>query len=411
MPVRRVRAAHAVVAALGLLAASACGPNSDAPADADAFTRPPAGLEGPQLRIGSVDDPDYAFTRTTDLLPLPDGRILSLHPQEATLRRWAPDGRPDGRIGRQGEGPGEFQRPFGLGAFGDSIWVFDLGAYRVSYFDAEGALLGTVTPTVEMGRPDPDSPSPPRPTTPLRDGTWIGQSPAWSQAIAEGTLTEVPNVHLAADGTILDTLWIQDYRPRDVLALLRETGGTFGRQPFGDGSLGLAGPDGVFNVLERRVAPTPEESTFLLTRIAPSGDTLAHREVSYRPVALDPARADSAAEAQAAGMIEFMSRVSPGVSEASLAADLREAMYVPRYAPFVRSMKLPRDGGVWVERQDPEVAGTEWWRFDGDLEPLGRVVTPEGMEILSIDGDVVWGVERDEFDVGYIVRYRIVEGG
>ncbi len=399
----------AVTAACAALVA--CGGGRESSPDDDPFARPPAVLQGPELRIGSVDDPDFAYTRISALLPLPDGRVLSLHPEEAILRRWTAEGRPDGTIGRQGEGPGEFQRPFGLGAFGDSVWVFDLGAYRATYVDAEGALLGTATPGVDLGLSSPDAPPPPRPTTPLRDGTWIGQSPAWSQAIAEGTLTEVPTVRLSADGAVLDTIWIQDYRTQDVLALLRETGGTFTRQPFGDGSMGFPGPDDVFTVLDRRVSPTAAESAFHLTRIAPTGDTVARRTVPYDPVPLDPARADSAADAQAAGMIEFMQRVSPGASEASLAADLREAMYVPPFEPWVRSMKLTREGGVWLERQSTDGSGTEWWRFDGDLEPRGRVRTPEGLTVLAIDGDDVWGVERDEFDVDYIVRYRIAEGG
>jgi hypothetical protein len=46
--------------------------------------------------------------------------------------------------------------------------------------------------------------------------------------------------------------------------------------------------------------------------------------------------------------------------------------------------------------------------FNPALEPVGRVFTPLGMNVLTIDGDQVWGVETDELDVSYIVRYHLL---
>jgi hypothetical protein len=298
-----------------------------------------------------------------------------------------------------------------MGLFGDSVWVFDQGAYRVTYLSLDGTLLGTSAPPVDIGRPDPDAPSPARPSVPLRDGTWIGRSPAWSQAIAEGSLTEAPVVHLGAEGEALDTIWVHPYRAHDVLALLRDGGGTFGAQPFSDAAIGQQGPDGVFTVLDRRVADDPTESTFRLTRIDAAGDTIARTEVPYVPVPLDPAQADSAAEAQAASMATFMRRFQPDLSEAALAADIREALYVPAHLPWIRSLFSTQDGEVWVQRQDPTPAGVEWWRFGADLAPLGRVIVPAGLRLLAVEDGTVWGVEQDDFDVDYITRYRIVETG
>lgn len=49
----------------------------------------------------------------------------------------------------------------------------------------------------------------------------------------------------------------------------------------------------------------------------------------------------------------------------------------------------------------------EWWVLDVDGHPLGRLLTPPGLRVLYITGDDVWGVETDEFDVNYIVKYTI----
>jgi hypothetical protein len=61
-----------------------------------------------ELRIGSVDDPDYVFTYVDALEVGRDGIIYSLHGRDAVVRRWTPDGRPADTLGRRGEGAGEF---------------------------------------------------------------------------------------------------------------------------------------------------------------------------------------------------------------------------------------------------------------------------------------------------------------
>ena len=186
--------------ALVLAVILAAGCQSDGISSPDPFSADPWTVSGPEVRIGSVDDPDYVFGPVVGLTPSPDGFLYSLHWGDATIRRWTPDGTPAGSVGRQGEGPGEFGRPIRMGFYGDSLWVWDLDAYRVSYFDLEGEFVGSVSPKVEIGGPES---SPPRPERPLRDGTFVGQVPAWSDGIARGTLTETPYVHMDATGEAL----------------------------------------------------------------------------------------------------------------------------------------------------------------------------------------------------------------
>jgi hypothetical protein len=63
------------------------------------------------VRIGSVDDPAYAFSWVSDLAMAPDGSLYSTHRNEAAERRWTPTEAASGMIGREGEGPGEFINP------------------------------------------------------------------------------------------------------------------------------------------------------------------------------------------------------------------------------------------------------------------------------------------------------------
>lgn len=62
-------------------------------------------VEGPTVRIGSIDDPDEAFGAVTGLAMSPDGTLHSLHRGQASVGRWDAQGRPAGTVGRAGEGP------------------------------------------------------------------------------------------------------------------------------------------------------------------------------------------------------------------------------------------------------------------------------------------------------------------
>ena len=266
--------------ALVLAVILAAGCQSDGISSPDPFSADPWTVSGPEVRIGSVDDPDYVFGPVVGLTPSPDGFLYSLHWGDATIRRWTPDGTPAGSVGRQGEGPGEFERPIRMGFHGDSLWVWDLDAYRVNYFDLEGEFVGSVSPKVEIGGPES---SPPRPESPLRDGTFVGQVPAWSDGIARGTLTETPYVHMDGAGETLGRIWAKPHEPRDVFAILNKSGfgGSYSSQPFGDGYMATILEDGLL-VLERRAWTGEGDPTVRVSKIGLGGDTLFTAAVPYR---------------------------------------------------------------------------------------------------------------------------------
>ncbi len=397
--------------ALPLALAITAGCQTDSGSAPNLFSGDPWTLSGPEVRIGSVEDPMYIFGPVANLVPGPDGLLYSLHWQESAIRRWSADGTPAGSVGREGEGPGEFQRPGGMGFFGDSLWVWDYWGFHASYFDLEGEYLGRVSPQVDVGGPQG---SPPRPSSPFRDGTFLGREPAWSQEIATGEITETAFVHMDAEGGTLTTIWMQPHEPRDGLALLRDDGGgTFGSQAFGDGVAYTIADDGLV-VIERRAWTGEGEAVFTLTRIGLAGDTVFAVRVPYSPVPLPAERIDSAVVEATQGMFDFMSRNQPGLARGALEQRVRDATYKPAYVPPVGNVLLAADGNIWVRRFDPVEIDTgeafsEWWIMDPDGAPLARALTPVGLQVRHIGADLVWGTEQDEFEVDYIVRYRLVK--
>ena len=394
--------------ALALAVILAAGCQSDEVSSPDPFSADPWTVSGPEVRIGSLDDPDYVFGPVVGLTPSPDGFLYSLHWGDATIRRWTPDGTPAGSVGRQGEGPGEFERPIRMGFHGDSLWVWDLNAYRVNYFDLEGEFVGSVSPKVEIGGPES---SPPRPESPLRDGTFVGQVPAWSDGIARGTLTETPYVHMDGAGETLGRIWAKPHEPRDVFAILNKSGfgGSYSSQPFGDGYMATILEDGLL-VLERRAWTGEGDPTVRVSKIGFGGDTLFTAAVPYQPTPMPAERFDSVVQVRTERMA-----ASPGPFSAG-EAEIRDALYRPSHLPAVGGMLVAEDGNIWLSRFDPVESETgeqfsEWWILDAEGAPLGRARTPSGLRLVHVGKDVVWGIERDELDVEYIVRYRLARGG
>lgn len=69
---------------------------------------------------------------------LSGGRIMLSQPREGTVLIYSAKGKLEAKLGRRGEGPGEFRSPTSGGEIGDSLWVFDAQLHRVSYFSRVG---------------------------------------------------------------------------------------------------------------------------------------------------------------------------------------------------------------------------------------------------------------------------------
>ena len=357
---------------------TACQPDSTP--STDPFAAAPWTLSEREATIGSIDDPDFIFNAILRMPLGPDGLLYTLHEGEATIRRWTADGSPAGTLGRKGEGPGEFRFPFQLGFFGDSLWVWDVMASRASYFDVEGVFLGSVS--VRSARGSTDEPAA-RPVAPLRDGTFMGVAIAGQRAIASGARTEMPYVRLDAAGNGLARIWAQPLERHDAIAQL-----------FGDGYLSGFGRRALL-VVDRRVWSGEGDAAVRVTEIGFDGDTIVTAPVPYDPTPLTAERYDSV--------------VGDWVGAGGDEAQIREALYRPSHLPAVSNLITGEDGTIWLQRYDPVVVETgelmsEWWVLDSEGSPLGRAQTPEGLEIKLVSDDTVWGIERDELDVEYIVR-------
>ncbi len=390
---------------LALVSSSGCDrPGDTSPPD------PPVGSIEQDIRIGSLNEPGYAFSEVKALEVAPDGSMYSLHPQEALIRLWSSAGDAIGTIGRRGGGPGEFDTPKTIGWRGDSLWVFDSSlSSRISFFDESGTYLGALTPALDIGTAEQaaDGIFPPRPAGLLGDGTVHGVTPAFSRDVSEGRLTSIAHVRMKPDGSTIDTILTIPVGPEAVLGIARGGGTLFSTQPFRDGVLSTLTSNGrAFLILERPSSRSGDQGEFRLTRIELDGDTAYSRSYPYEPTPLPTDTVESYISALAERLQGSVGQRS-GMATAKWVGLIREAVYTPEFYPPVSQLVAGRDGTIWLARSPATESSTEWLVLDKDGKPIGTVEIPGAMTLMVADRSMIWGIERDEFDVDYIVRYRI----
>jgi hypothetical protein len=216
---------------------------------------------------------------------------------------------------------------------------------------------------------------------------------------------------MSGEGALLDTLAMLPVGPSTVLGVLRDGGGTFSTQPFGDDALATLTAHGTgLLVLDRTSASEPGRAEFRLTRLDLAGDTVYSRRYPYQPVPLPRERVDSAADAIATTLHGFVGERT-NTTLAQWSQWVAEAIYAPTHYTPVAQLVAGRDGTVWLALSPTSQGGPDWLVLSEEGEPVATVDTPDGVRVLLAERDALWGVERDELDVNYIVRYRVAAGG
>lgn len=387
-----------------------------------------------EARLGDFDDPELGFSRVVAADVDEDGALWVVEASGPEIRRYAADGSVEARIGGRGEGPGEFMGVQRFGVQGDTVWAIDPFLQRITLFARDGSLLST-------GRPDgvtvplPEGQGYVFPDRMLPDGRFTGymnrvayQRDAPATGVRPTDSIPVPMVLFDPSGAVTDTIgWAGRPPPR----LWRppseevsepgsiEVGGRTIRVPTPPTTLPhwLPTPDG-YVLVETPRAETPDPHPIHVTRIGLAGDTVYSRALPYAPVAYAEAELDSIAAR--AGRGETGPRAA-GAGDPEVPPDwqraarrIRTEMGFPAYKLPIEGAWLAQDESIWLQRTPPSAAETpetvRWVILDPEGQPHGEVALPNGTRPLWHREDVVWVVEPDEYEVPWVVRYRL-DGG
>jgi hypothetical protein len=357
--------------------------------------------------ITHIDGERFVLSTVGGVRTAATGEVIVSQPKDSELLVFSSSGELLRRIGGPGDGPGEFSFVGGFGLLGDTIWVHDWVARRLTYLSLDGAQL-QITPFVRRDlaslrgllplplreRADefslmwPDALSP--------DGSAIALVSPWLRSDRGGTTPVLP---LVAVGRDLQPLRLLALLPTSEVVVEVGTGAQkheVGLEaPFGKELLGfVTSPGG------KRMAILTVDYSRSVVRILQlelNGDTLSQGELRFRkkPVA----RADMAVHAE---MLAAQLQIAD--AEKVILRSLRQRPAA--YEPFEQIL-LSDDGLVWLGAQT--TLDEQLWLCVGpNGTVLGYLILASNWQPVTLEGERVWVLARDSMEVSSIAGYRVV---
>jgi hypothetical protein len=333
-----------------------------------------------EIRIGTLDGtgPDM-FGAITDFEVDRYGRFWLFEGQAQELRVFAADGRFVRAVGRQGEGPGEFNRVIGMdwGADGN-LWIADPSNNRLSVVDTTGVFVAS-HPTIGGVVVQP----------------WPGGFDDAGRFYTYGVDTTVEDdfalvmVRHDLDLQPIDSVAPPEYPgEREYYELRNDDNWMMTGVPFTPSLEWRLGRDGTY-----WAGLTGEYRIFQLSW---GGDTLRSIRREYEPLPVTSADLDDARDRlewfiEAGGKVDW-SRI-------------------PATKPAFEEFVLDDAGYLWVQMiAAPDMEGRLFDVFDPEGRYLGEVQAPFPVEFYPApifrDG-YMYAVTEDELEVPFVVRARI----
>lgn len=356
----------------------------------------------PMVEIGGGVEAEVPLYRVTAVSPLASGDVAvgtSVPPQVLLFDR---AGALQRRLGREGEGPGEFSSVGSVVELaGDSIAVWDPDRRRISVFGVQGALqrevdLSTVAPASARASSNTRSPSGFTHILPAEPGSLIVFGEAMLGPGSEPVMTrhEMPAYRVATDGEVL---------------------ASFGSFPGVQTSPGLATPFGP------RTHAASSEAVFVVgTSESTEYRTYAQSGQLVRIVRWP----DDARRVEGPFLDRWMEMAE---QEGELGEYVLSAPRPDRYPAYddilitdrgeVLVAEYPGPLGLMPLRradQAPEslkpklrMPARDWLVFDADGAWKATLTTPEGFEPYVLQGTALWGVHTDALDVESVRAYEV----
>jgi hypothetical protein len=353
-----------------------------------------------ELRIGALEgDPQYQFGQVGWLAVNSEGSIYVVDAQAQHIQAYSAEGEYLQTIGQRGAGPGELQQAgFIFVGAGDTLIVPDLANQRVNLYAPDGSSTGSFRIEIEKGLPILFKATP-------TGGVIAEQVRPFSlpgQPAIEDPQDAV--VLLQSDGTVIDT--VKTF----------PSGQTFS---FAGGApeFNLYSPEPVWEVTDDLRLAFGVNDSYRFGLYATDGSlerivTMPHESAPVTDADKDAVR----------GWLE-RTWANAGVPPQALAT-LRNAVNFNENFPAFNFINSGPSGTIWVQHvQKPSELSEEelesynliedsgapdWDVFDSEGRFLGVVSMPKRFAPRVFIGDKIYGVWRDELDVQYVVRLRIV---
>ncbi len=311
------------------------------------------------------------------------------------------------RLGRQGEGPGEFRFIQDIVRLGNNgILAWDPALDRVTAFAPDGRLDFTCTPTWALSKQAGVGF-----VGAFADGSFVLEDMSWQ-----------PSQENTPSGVRSDTI---PYLLFDRSGALVRTVGQFVRRPrYYDANSGykrlLFAPAVVSRLVGEELFVS-ETDSIVFQRFDSNGNSLTTLRLARSPrrvTELDieagwRARAAQVAVAQEQMLVQMAATFGPEAAgaaqervEEAVARD-REAVEPAEFLPAYKSIITGSDGSVWLEDYlHPSDDGTRWFLMGESFRPSGWIELPPNERLLAAGPNSVIVLRKDELDVESVVVYE-----
>jgi len=351
------------------------------------------------LRIGMVEgDPTYQFGQIGFISVDSRGEIYVTDVQTQNIRVFSPEGQHLRTIGRPGAGPGELSPNAAvvLIAPGDTLLVPDIGNRRINRYLSDGTSLNSTPIALERGLPATFR------VTPSRTIVMQLRPLALPNMPAPDSMDAI--VVLEPSGEIGDTIMkFPSGRTLNLGGAAPEIN-VFAAEPLWDVTQELGVLYGVNNAY--RISWYGQDGS--LERVI----TMPHEP---KPVSESDQRV----------IMQFLERQArdagaPPEAMQQLRAMIKFGEFIPAFSAILTGP----DNTIWVQHQRSLADATEeeleefnlieesgapdWDVFDDQGRYLGIVTMPPRFQPRGFDGNNMYGVWRDDLDVQYVMRLRIM---
>lgn len=338
------------------------------------------------LSIGEAGGPEYEFFRVSDAFALRDGRVVVLNSGTEEVRVFSSDGTFIESFGGAGQGPGEFSNATRMFlSIGDSIIVWDDGNVRASVLTADDGFIRTI--------PLQPMPQAPRLVGVTEAGGLLIAAMHFDQIGGGGEISRIPESLFSYSS-------------------LGSRVGSLGRSPGMAGV--IRGADDRVEILRPLVAPTTTYGVGGGTLWVETGDFHGVEAVDLdsgvrRAITWDGPELAMTDDYVDAIINERVRAIADPEARRRMRASY-EARPVPETIPATVRVVADGTGRGWVELAPvPDRPGdAQWLVLSPEGELLLRVAIPRRMTLLSVMGEEIIVVERDEFDIEYVRLYRLV---
>ena len=352
-----------------------------------------------ELRIGTVEgDPNLMFGTVGMIGVDSEGNLYVMDSQAQRVQVFSAGGEFLRTIGRPGAGPGELGAGvvFCMVATGDILTIPDLANQRINWFGADGEVL---------------------PSSPL---TFENGIPALFRATDDGVIAyqvrpfPMPGQTTPPDS--LDTILMLDADGTPGDTVMRFKSGETVTMRGGAPRFTFYSPEPAWDVTDdERVLFGVSDSYRFGVYSNGEPERIISKPFERQPVTENDQQA----------VISFMEQrfIEQGLPQEAM-AQLRSIMGFGEFMPAFSSILSGPQGTIWVQHiqsagdlSEEELAdfditqdagAPEWDVFDADGRYLGEVTMPPRFTPRGFHGNKMYGVWRDELDVQYVTRMRIV---